>query len=259
MRVTRLRVVLVHGNAGSARTWDRVAPLLAEHAVAAPDLPGFGAAANAPLPTSDPLAAYTQCVADAARALPGDGPIVLAGNGAGCLLAARAARTLGSVAGLVLTGPVGVAGGHSRLRALSTSGVGAWFLRIAGVSAIGREKFLSDQLASPRADTEAATILCTALLVGRGFHLLARASGPEALAGLRDLACPVVVLWGERDGVLPVARADELLAHLPPHTVLSRVAAASHALPLERPDLVAAAVASFAAPASTAQAAPPAR
>ena len=228
-------VLLVHGTVGSAAIWSRVVAKLAPGTTTALDLPGFGANTSI---LHDPVEVVVGRV---------DGACILVGNGVGSLIAARAALDLReSVRALVLTGPVGIGdAGHARLAWLSHHRAGAALLRIAGRS-FGRRKFLSDQLADPDADPDAAAILLDALRRARGFHVLARLNRPESLEGLRDLRCPVTVLWGDRDGVLPVTRADEFMTHLPPHARLEIVPGAGHALPLERPDLVARAIAELA-------------
>jgi len=234
---TRTTFVLVHGNAGSFDTWERVQEALPSTAIA---LPGFGMMADelhAAVIDSFDLSGFVGWVVNGVS--DSDGPFVLAGNGIGSLLCGRAALRLGdAVRGVVMTGPVGLPGGHESLGWLARRRAGATFLRFAGRT-FGRGKFLRDQLAHPERDPEAAEILLDALRHARGFHLLARLNRPETLAGLRDLRCPVTVLWGDRDGVLPVTRAEEFMTHLPPHARLEIVPDAGHALPLERPDVVA--------------------
>lgn len=231
--------MLVHGNAGSAAVWARVLALLPDVGARALDLPGFGGARDEEPAPGDLLDVFVEPVVSAAQVA--SSPVVLAGNGIGAVLCAHAARRLGDACrGVLMIGPVGLRGGHARLGWMSRSRAGAAVLRVLGVTAFGRGRFLGDQLAKPRADVEAARILCTALLQARGFHRLARLNRPESLAGLRGLRCPVTVLWGASDGVLPASRASEFLTHLPDHARLETVAGASHALPLERPDLVAA-------------------
>lgn len=232
-------MLCVHGNAGSGALWARVAAGLAPGLRAdRPDLPGFGRAAAAPTPAD--LASFVAGVVAAARALPV--PVTLVGNGIGSVLCGHAARTLGDAArGVVMTGPVGVAGGHSALGALARRPAGARLLRIVGRT-VGRGVFLGDQLADPGADPEAARILLDALRDARGFDALARLNVEASLEGLRGLRCPVTVLWGDRDGVLPVTCAERFLGRLPAHARLVVVPGAGHALPLERPDVVVRAV-----------------
>lgn len=246
-------VVLVHGNAASADVWRRVHLLLPRPA-AAIHLPGFGTARTDPLfdggaGDGDAKTAFVRhvvAVADICTQQSGDA-LVLAGSGIGCALVGLAARHLGArVRGVVMSGPVGVAGGHAEFGSLAGTQLGSAFLRLAGRT-FGRGKFLRDQLADPGADPEACGILLDALRRARGFHRLARLNRPESLAGLRELRCPVAVLWGDRDGVLPVACAPEFMAHLPRHATLQVVPGAGHALPLERPDAVAAAIRRLAA------------
>lgn len=239
-----MRALLVHGNAGSASLWRRVLERLPAGSARAFDLPGFGDAWFAPVPEGDPLARYAAVVAAEARRL--GGPLVLAGNGAGSLLCGHAALALGAlVRGVVMTGPVGLDGGHARLSRLSRTRVGAAVVRWAGISPFGRGRFLRDQLARPDADDEAVRVLKEALVRARGFRSLAAINRTESLEGLGAPRCPVRVLWGAEDGVLPARFAPEFAARVgaPPPEI---VPGASHALPLERPDLVAAAISGLA-------------
>lgn len=207
--------VLWHGAAGGPRIWERVVAALT---------PGVSCVVvDLHASVSEPLG----------------GGHVVAGNGVGALLAGRAALRHPAVGGVVMAGPVGLAGaGHARLRWLSTHRPGAALLRLAATTVL-RRRFLRDHLADPDADPGAAAVLVASFRAARAFHRLARLNRPESLAGLRGLRCPVTVLWGERDGVLPVTRADEFMTFLPAHARLEIVPGAGHALPLERPDLVA--------------------
>ena len=61
----------------------------------------------------------------------------------------------------------------------------------------------------PAARKTIIRILNEALVRSRGFRHLARVNRPESLDGLAALACPVRILWGDADGVLPVTHAAE--------------------------------------------------
>lgn len=239
--------VLVHGNGASAETWRRVVSALGGRDVLAPDLPGFGARADEALPPGDPLGVFTDAVLATLATVP-TAPVVLVGAGTGATLCGHAALRLaatdpGRVRGVVMVGPVGLADGHAKFGAVAQTSLGAAALRTAGATWVGRGKFLGDQLARPGDDPEACEILVRGLRAARGFAAMSAVNVPSALAGLRGLACPVVVLWGGRDGVLPAARAPEFMTHLPPHARLDVHGDLGHAIQLERPDLVAAAVA----------------
>ena len=226
-----MRTVLVHGNASDARSWEGVRRVLGPDVeVIAEDLPGFGGRrGSAP---RDLVAAVEALVEDDA---------VLVGAGAGGLICGIvAARAPERVKGLVVVGPVGARGGHERVGWLSRTRAGATLLRAYGVSPIGRRRFLRDQLADPRGTSrETCALLVDGLRHARGFHSLARVAVPESFGALRHLACPAVLLWGDRDGVLPIAFADALVGTLPRTVRLVRGDRAGHALHVERPDLVA--------------------
>lgn len=228
-------VLLVHGNASSGAAWGRVRELLGEPCDA-PDLPGFG---GAPLPR----APFADIVASWVRSR----PCVVAGAGMGALLALRAAlRAPEQVEGLVLVGPAGLPGGHGRYAALGRSGLGAAFLRAVGGS-VGKARFLADQLAHPeRADAETIALLLDGLRRSRAFATLSREPAEDTLLRAPRVDCPVVVLWGERSGVQPVAGAAAFMERLPPHAELRVVPDAGHALALERPEVVADAIAALA-------------
>lgn len=236
--------VLVHGNGASAGTWRRVVSALGGRDVVAPDLPGFGARKGEAVPDGDPLAVFTAAVL---AAIP-PGRVVLVGAGTGATLCGHAALRLAAadpsrVCGVVMVGPVGLPDGHAKFGAVAQTSLGAAALRTAGATWVGRGKFLGDQLARPGDDPEACEILVSGLREARGFAAMSAVNAPSALAGLRDLSCPVRVLWGGRDGVLPAARAPEFMSHLPPHARLDVHLDLGHAIQLERPGLVAAAVA----------------
>lgn len=102
-------LLLLHG-AGMDRTvWVLLARYFARHGwnVVAPDLPGHGGSAGAPLATVDDQADWIWRLLDALRAehALGDGPLVLAGHSMGALAAvATAGRRPDDIAHLLLFG-----------------------------------------------------------------------------------------------------------------------------------------------------------
>lgn len=73
---------------------------------------------------------------------------------------------------------------------------------------------------------------------GLVWALEAMASRPDRSAVLRRIECPVLVLHGSEDKIVPIERARAMaqLCHLP---IFVEVPDAGHATPLEAPDLVA--------------------
>jgi pimeloyl-ACP methyl ester carboxylesterase len=206
------KVVLVHGLAGAARWWAPVAARLEpEHEVHAVDVP--------PLPA----------LSDAAEWLAGwiegeVGRATLVGHSRGGLVAARVAAARPElVEKLVLVAP---AGGETP----ST--------RRAHVVPLVRAVIR----ARPRVLTHLAR---DALRTGP--LTLWRASGDVVAATLDDLArveAPTLIVWGERDRLLPAERAELFRAALPAAQV-AVLRGAAHVPMLEAPDELAAALRDF--------------
>lgn len=66
-------------------------------------------------------------------------------------------------------------------------------------------------------------------------------ANPRLLGRLRHVTCPVTVLWGEHDALIPLAHGQALVAHLP-DAELVVLADTGHLVPLERPDAFTASV-----------------
>jgi pimeloyl-ACP methyl ester carboxylesterase len=221
-------LVLLHGVGDNALDWRWVMPTLArEHRVYAPDLPGSGASAEPAADRYSP-AFFEQFVGAFLDALGAERAAVV-GNSAGGLAGLRFALSkpervtaLGLVAGAGLGRKVSPA-----LRSLSLPGYGrlavAWGKRRPG--------------AAQRALARAALIFSRPWRTPRGWlkeqYRLARLPGflEAQLATLRsqvglrgqrevlldrlpDLEPPTLVVWGERDRVLPPSQAHEAIARL---------------------------------------------
>lgn len=68
---------------------------------------------------------------------------------------------------------------------------------------------------------------------------------PALAHWLHRIACPALVLWGERDGVVAPAYGERLAAALP-QSRFERIAGAAHYPQIEQPEAVAAAIEKFA-------------
>jgi pimeloyl-ACP methyl ester carboxylesterase len=239
-------VLLLHGLSGGAATWvevvDRLRPT---HRVVALDLPGHGGSA-APPPRAD-VAWYADAVAAAATALGLRGPVV-AGHSFGGQVAARLVERHPHLAdGLVLAGPCGVAPLPALTRALgvvtTTVRPGAlvapagrrlagraWFRRLAFGAMLA-----ADAGALPRRGVEG--FFCE-LREHRDIRTARRAiyaDGPIAAGG--PFPCPAVVLWGDRDAVVPSAHGRALARRTGAR--LRVVADCGHLLIAERPGALA--------------------
>ena len=243
-------LVLVHGLAGAATNWSELVPcLLPRHRLVVPDLPGHGASARLPrLDDLDPLAGAVAAVADAEGAV----PAVVIGHSLGAVVALRLALAHPDVVrALVLVAPAGIgsssyrgtaalalagalrparavarlAGGAFRFRTVRRLAFGYW--GIAAADALTREGALG--------------------LIGRGGRGPAETGralrGGDPRTQLDDLACPVLVVCGARDRIIPPDESFEYARRL--HAPVRTIAAAGHLLIAERPAELAAVLAEW--------------
>jgi pimeloyl-ACP methyl ester carboxylesterase len=203
-------VVLLHGMAGSSRWWAPVAERLAErHAVHSLDLRA------APSAAVEAVERYLEPLA----------PVPLVGHSLGGLVAARvAARQPDLVARLALVAPAGVPPGYGPLGyalplAREVAGATPSFLRLLALDALRTGPFA---------------------LLRSARELL----GDDVRHELGAVRAPTLLLWGERDALVPAALAEAFAAALP-HARLVLVRGARHMPMLERPDETAAALLDF--------------
>lgn len=251
-------IVLLHGWGDSADTWRLVLDLLGRRGrrALAVDLPGFGAAD----PLGDgPMLPQLDAFCEAAVAYAaGDGPVVLAGNSLGGCLALRAGeRDDVPLAGIVPIAPAGL-------------DMPRWF------SAIERDPVLRRVLAAPVPIPDA--VLRAA--VGEVYRRLAFASprgvarevvhaftghhrGREGVQRLLDsarrllpelerpfrlerVACPVLLVWGDRDRMV-THRGARLVTDAIPGTTYELLEGIGHCPQIEAAPRVADLLLDFAA------------
>lgn len=227
-------LVLLHGFGGSGRSFDPVADRLGQAArVILPDLPGHGASAG--VAGSRHPRAVARAVLSTLDAV-GCERFHLGGFSMGgavaCLIALDAPERVRS---LTLLAP----GGFGREIAAET-------LRRFGAARSRTD--LRDALAAMVAPGAEACDAELAVLEGERRNravtdelaAVAKMITPEGRQGeiprdsLARIACPVRVLWGTRDPVLPVAQS----ADLPPHFRLRLVEGAGHMLMHEATEAV---------------------
>ncbi len=239
-------LLLLHGFTQTGRGWDEVVRHLdgERYRALAPDIRGHGAAA-----TRRPID-FAACVQDAVGLMPA--PFALAGYSQGGRLALHVALAHPElVTRLVLvSATAGIEDGAERARRRAADA------RLADwMEAEGRLMTeVADRWgAQPLFATQSPTVAQAARadrLANQPVHLAAalRGIGTGVMAPLwerlGELAMPVVVLAGELDETY-VALGERLVAALPDAT-LQIVPAAGHALPLEAPAAVAAALRSSA-------------
>jgi len=226
-------VVLLHGRGHAASMWFSLLPQLArEHRVLAVDLPGFGcsSAPRGPLKTAeDGLRFFVEPVEEVLSTL-APGPLTLVGHSLGGLVSLELAlRGRVPVERLVLVDAMGLAP-EMALDARLYFRVGPERVaRVLGPKLFGRIAPLPDSplnrrlmameyelMAVPGGRPEATRAFNTLVpLTGGVFHRFER---------LGEVKPPTLLLWGERDTVLPVSLATGTEKVLP-HARLVRVPA----------------------------------
>ncbi|MBV8692965.1 MAG: alpha/beta fold hydrolase [Actinobacteria bacterium] len=242
-------LVLVHGIAGSSATWARVLPELAEtHTVIAPDLLGHGESAK---PRGDySLGAYASGIRDLLVLL-GIERATFVGHSLGGGIAMQLAYQFPDMCErlvLVASGGLGkevspllrvisAPGSEYVLPVVLTPRLHGLFERIGAVlskTGMRGDPLLQELWASYTRLTDARaqrafvhTIRSVIDVAGQ------RVSARDRLYLAQEV--PTLIMWGNRDRVIPVAHAS--IAHeLMPGSRLEIVPGAGHFLPLERPD-----------------------
>jgi pimeloyl-ACP methyl ester carboxylesterase len=248
-------VVLLHGQPGGPADWRPVRARLAAGGfrVLTPDRPGYGRTGGA----AAGMAANADAVAGVLDQAGVSSAVVAGHSWGGAVALLAAARHPARVGGLVLAGSVGP--GFSP----------TWFDRVLGLPAAGSVLalaglgLLGHAMAVPAVrrlvrrglggidddDLREAAAVWRQPGTWRAFSveqrsLLAEAGSLAAAAGA--VSAPTVVVHGQRDPIVPLARARETAAAID-RSRLVVVPGAGHLLPLEAPGPVAEAVASVAA------------
>ena len=244
-------LVMIHGIAGSSGTWVPIMPLLAEkYTVIAPDLLGHGESAK---PRGDySLGAYASGVRDLLGVLGHERATVVGHSLGGGIAMQFAYQFPQMLERLVLVGSGGLGKEvNPLLRALSLPGteyvlpvvlapqlhsvVGA-VGRVLGRFGLRADPFLGEvwdawsRLTDVRAQRAFIhTIRAVIDVAGQ------RVSARDRLYLAHEV--PTLIVWGDRDQVIPVAHAH--IAHeLMPGSRLEVVENAGHFLPIERPELL---------------------
>jgi pimeloyl-ACP methyl ester carboxylesterase len=221
-------VVFVHGLAGSWQNWLEQLPVFAHsHRVVALDLPGFG---RSPMPRERITISFYARVLDHVMQSLGIDAATVVGNSMGGFVAAELAIAFPQrVEGLVLAAPAGISSYGSPLGLRRARQVRRLQPLLAAITAWGAAH--ADTLMR-RPGLREAILRGVAWQPGRLPGWLAaemlRGSGKpgfvQALEAnldyefrhrLPEIACPTLVVWGDRDQVISVRDADvytELIA-----------------------------------------------
>jgi 2-succinyl-6-hydroxy-2,4-cyclohexadiene-1-carboxylate synthase len=234
-----MALVLLHGFTQTRQSWRRtVAALGGRYRALAPDLPGHGSAAHRRPASFSGCAAYV-------RALAGDA-FTLVGYSMGGRIALHTAFALPvHVQRLVLVGASpGIADPAERAaRRRADDALADWIEEI-GIEAFAREWGAQERFAGQDDRVAAAAHADRLRNEPAGLAAALRGLGTGVMEPLWDrlgeLAMPVTLVVGERDARFR-AIAEQMAAGIPGCRVIV-VPGAGHAVQLEQPDAVAAAI-----------------
>jgi pimeloyl-ACP methyl ester carboxylesterase len=219
-----------------------VAPALAcSRRVVLLDLPGFGG--SAPAGPGFDLAAVADRIAEglAAEGVGGDVDLVGHSLGAGVALTLAAARP-DLIARLVLVAPAGLAAvprPASLVLSASIDGLLSARRRLVALTDLpwGRRLLLGLTAADPAAiaPTQARMMVDASAGARRTTAAVWTITGADLRPLLRELQCPLGVIWGDRDRTVPVRHADAVRQGRPDAEIVI-IERAGHVAMVERPD-----------------------
>ncbi|TAM69823.1 alpha/beta hydrolase [Mycobacterium sp.] len=235
-------LVLLHGMSASLQWWLENIPALAQHhRVIAVDLPGFGRSEQLPAPAE--MATHARTVLELLDQLDVQSATVAGHSMGGLVAIAMFSADPRLVRSLILVDAGGVPMSERRLavilvalrictavlrrgfvrRALTTK---AWVRRLALFAAFRDPRVMSPALAAQTMP----------LFGGPGSADAVAAAGRAVNATVPEsITCPVLLVWGEHDAIVPPRCAHEMHEKLP-DSELAVFAAAGHSPMVEFPD-----------------------
>lgn len=250
-------LVLIHGLGDEADTWRLVFPALAAgRRVVALDLPGFGRT-----PCSGP-STMKKHVGSVCRILEETGPAVLAGNSMGAAVAQLAALARPDLAkalvlidgGLPSSAPVSVKMLLGLLPGIGERAYRSWrrnpsdaysslipyYADLPSMSEADKS-FLARRVADRVMSDSQCRAYCSSF---RSFIYAAASSGGRFSSNFAKSRCPLLVLWGEADRILPPSTRQPVLDARPDARSIS-IPRAGHLPHQENPAAVIEALDSF--------------
>jgi pimeloyl-ACP methyl ester carboxylesterase len=227
-------IVFLHGAGFDHTTWALHSRWFAHHGygVLAPDLPGHGRSAGAPLPTIADMADWTAALLDAA----GAAGAKLVGHSMGSLIALEtAARHPTKVTALSLIGTAAtMTVGPDLLKAAEANDHSA--VDMVSIWGLGFQAELGGSLAPGLWMHYGAERVLERCRPGVLFNDLSACNAYQnALVAAARITVPATLILGERDIMTP-ARAGKALAAALPNSRTVVLSGAGHMMMVERPD-----------------------
>jgi pimeloyl-ACP methyl ester carboxylesterase len=227
-------IVLLHGAGFDHTAWALHSRWFAHHGygVLAPDLPGHGRSAGAPLPTIADMADWTAALLDAA----GAAKAWLVGHSMGSLIALETAtRHPARVSALSLIGTAAtMTVGPDLLKAAEANDHSA--VDMVSIWGLGAQAELGGSLAPGLWMHTGAQRVLELCRPGVLYNDLSACNAYQnALAAAAGITVPTTVIIGERDMMTP-ARAGRALAAALPNARMVVLPGAGHMMMAERPD-----------------------
>ena len=227
-------IVLLHGAGFDHTTWALHSRWFAHHGygVLAPDLPGHGRSAGAPLATIADMADWTAALLDAA----GVAKAQLVGHSMGSLIALEtAARHPAKVSALTLIGTAAtMTVGPDLLKAAEANDHAA--VDMVSIWGLGFQAELGGNLAPGLWMHSGAERVLERCRPGVLFNDLSACNAYQnALAAAAQIKVPATLILGERDMMTP-ARAGKALAAALANSRTVVLSGAGHMMMAERPD-----------------------
>lgn len=214
-------IVLVHGLGGSWQTWLENLPALGRrHRVIAVDLGGFGLSDVLPAPAT--MATQSERIVTLLRQLD-VGPATVVGHSMGGIVALGiVAAAPEAVSRLVLANAGGIPLSPARVAIVVTGFklFDAVFGRPAVMRAVARRSRLRNMLfagfiGDPRTMTAALAAHVVPAIAAPGFvAAVIAASQVVRTLNAEEVECPILLIWGAADRILPLAGAELLVTQL---------------------------------------------
>ena len=223
-RGTERPIVFVHGLGGQWQNWLENIPRFAqERRVVAVDLPGFGCSEMPPEAISIEL--YGRVVAELCRRLD-LAPAVLVGNSMGGFVSAEVAiRSPEIVERLMLVASAGVSQMELAKRPVLAMAKAAGLLvtdnvvQMRATALRPRTRHWAMSLVARHPSRLKADTMFEGMMKGAakpGFEPALRANlDYDFRDRLPEIGCPVLVVWGEKDMIIPVSDADTFVELIP--------------------------------------------